>query len=473
MEKLACPSCWASLPRTPRAPRCGHRALRLGLRLLRRACGAPRPAILVALLALTAAGVAHAQTRDLATGGVPLDRIAAIANDGVVLASEVEDELAVVTARLRDQKAELPPENVLRHQVLEQLVVQELEMQAAVNDGVKVSDEQLNNALQEIAQRNHMTLSQLPDALAQQGVDYTSYRDAIRRQLIFDLLRQRDVLQHISITAREIDQYLAREAQHPSDASEYNISHILIAVPENATPEQLEQAAQRAQDVYQRAKSGEDFTRLALAYSNSDTALEGGALGWRKGNELPTFLSEAILKLKPGEVSPPVRAPNGYNIVKLVAVRGTGQKVVVDQVHVRHIMMRTNDLQDDATVKQKLEQLRQQILHGQDFGALAQANSQDAGSAGDGGDLGWENPDTYDPAFKKEAETLKIGEISEPFQTQYGWHIVQVLGRRRVDSTNELKREHAFEEIRASKADEQTELWLQRLRDEAYVQYKM
>lgn len=433
------------------------------------------PLRIVGLLALLvgAGGAAHAQTRDLATRGVPLDRVAAVVNDGVVLASEVDAQIALINARAKAQQTELPAENVLRHQVLEQLILQEIEMQEADHDGIKVPDEQLNDALQEIAQRNHMTLSQLPDALARDGTDYTSYRDAIRRQLVLTLLQRRDVLQHIGVSSREIDQYLAREAKHPSDSMEYNLSHILIAVPENATPEQLQQADQRARDVDQRAKSGEDFGKLAIAYSNSETALQGGTLGWRKGTELPTFLSAAILGLKPGEVSAPIRAPNGYNIVKLIGTRDAGEKVVVDQVHVRHILIRTNDLQDDATVKQKLEQLRQEILHGQDFGALAQVNSQDPGSAGSGGDLGWENPDSYDPAFKQEAETLKIGEISEPFQTQYGWHIIQVLGRRRVDSTDDLKREHASEEIRASKADEQTELWLQRLRDEAYVEYKM
>ncbi|MGH8150631.1 MAG: peptidylprolyl isomerase [Steroidobacteraceae bacterium] len=422
------------------------------------------------VLLAAAAGVAHAQTRALSTEGLPLDQIAAVVNDGVVLRSEVDNELTLVTEQMRAQKAELPPQNVLRHQVLEQLIVQELELQTAQQDGIKVPDQALNNALQEIAQRNGMTLEQMPDALAQQGIDYASYRNSVRRQLIFTLLRRRDVLQRIAVTPREIDQYLAREAKNPSVAMEYEISHILIAVPENATPAQLEQAQQRAQMVYQRAKGGEDFAKLAIAYSNSDTALKGGALGWRKGTELPTFLSNTILKLKPGEVGSPIRAANGYNIVKLDAVRNSGKRVVVDEVHVRHILMRTTALEDDATVREKLEQLRQQILKGADFGALAQANSQDPGSAGDGGDLGWENPDAFAPLFRKEIEGLKVGEVSEPFRSQYGWHIAEVLGRRRVDSTNELKRDHAADEIRASKADEQTELWLRRMRDEAYVQ---
>ncbi len=440
------------------------------MRKLTRTLAAP---VLAIVLGLTAA-LAHAQTRDLATQGELLDRIAAIVNEGVVLKSELDDEVNLVSERLRAQnKGELPPENVVRQQVLERLVVQEIEMQRANRAGIKIPDESLNNALQEIASRNNMTLTQLPDALAAQGIDYPTYRDSIRKELTLTMLRQRDVLQRISVTPREIDQYLEREAKHPSEGSEYNLSHILIAVPENASPAQLEQAAKRAQDVYQRAKAGEDFGRLAVSYSNSQTALEGGALGWRKGTELPTFLAGIVVQLKPGQVSEPLRAPTGYHIVKLNEVRGTDQKVVVDQVHARHILMRTNELQDDATVQQKLAQIRARILKGEDFAGLAKTASQDPGSASDGGDLGWTAPGTFAPEFEKELGTLKENEISEPFRTQYGWHIVQLLGRRRVDSTNELKRKHAAEEIRASKADEATEQWLRQLRDEAFVEYKL
>ena len=427
------------------------------------------------MLVMLAAGAstAVAQTRDLSTQGEPLDRIAAVVNDGVVLMSEVNNELALITARLDAQKATLPPQNVLRHQVLEQLIYQELELQEAQHDGIKVPDQAVNNAIEEIAQQNGLTLDQMPNALAQQGIDYASYRESVRRELIFAILRRRDVIDRITVTSREIDRYLAREARSPSVTMEYELSHILIAVPENASPAQLEQARNKAMQVYKLAKSGEDFGKLAIQYSDSDTALKGGALGWRSGTELPTFLSSVILTLKPGEVGPPVRAANGYNIVKLDAERNNDRRIVVDEVHVRHILMRTNALEDDATVKEKLNQLRSEILHGADFGALAQANSQDPGSAGDGGDLGWENPDVFAPGFRKVIETLKVGEISKPFRSQYGWHIAEVLGRRRVDSTNELRREHAAEEIRASKADEQTELWLRRMRDEAFVQSKM
>jgi peptidyl-prolyl cis-trans isomerase SurA len=351
--------------------------------------------------------------------------------------------------------------------------MQEIEMQRADHANLKVPDEALNSAMQEVAERNKISLSQLPEALAQQGIDYAAYRDAMRKELTLTLLRQRDVIQRISVTPREIDQYLEKQKNAPSQAGEYDVSHILIAVPQAATPEQLESADKRAQDVYTRAKNGEDFAKLAVQYSNSQTALEGGALGRRKGSELPTFLADVIARLKPGEVSAPLRTPTGYHIVKLNAVVNADQQSVVEQIHARHILMKPNELQDDATVRQKLEALRDRILKGEDFAGLAQISSEDPGSASEGGDLGWSNPGTFVPEFEQELTKLKDGEISEPFHTQYGWHIVQVLGRRQFDNTDELKRRHAAEAIRASRADEETELWMRRLRDEAYVEYKL
>jgi len=430
-----------------------------------------------AALALCAAllmhhGNARAQTRELDTRGELLDRVAAIVNDGVVLSSELDAQIDLVSERLRAQKMELPPQNVLRQQVLERLVLQEIQMQRANKDGIKVSDEMLNTALEDIAKRNNLTLSQLPGALAAQGIDYAAYRDDMRREIVLSLLRQRDVLQHIVITPREIDQYLDRQAHTPSERNEYNVSHILIAVAQDASQAQLEQASKRATDVYDRAKGGEDFAKLAVAYSNSQTALEGGALGWRKGSELPTFLADVVAKLKPGEVSEPLRTPTGFHIVRLNSVRGEQQQTIVSQVHVRHILMKTNELADDATVRQKLSAIRERIEKGEDFAGIAQITSEDPGSAANGGDLGWTSPDAFTPEFSKVIEGLKEGEISEPFHSQYGWHIAQVLGRRQYDNTDEVKRRQAAEAIRASKADEETELWLRRLRDDAFVEYK-
>ncbi|MBS0378063.1 MAG: peptidylprolyl isomerase [Proteobacteria bacterium] len=426
----------------------------------------------LALATLIAAPPAHAQTRELATQGELLDRVVAIVNDGVVLNSDLDAEIAAVTERLHEQKLELPAQNVLRQQVLERLVLQELQVQRAGKAGVKVSDDNVNAALQDVAKRNGMTLTQLPEALSRQGIDYPTYREEIRREIMLQMLRQRDVLQHIVVTPREIDQFLEKQSKLPSEHNEYNVSHILIAVGQEASQAQLDAAAKRANDVYERARGGEDFAKLAVAYSNSQTAFDGGALGWRKGSELPTFLTDVIIKMKPGEVSEPMRTPTGYHIIKLNEVRGGAQHAVEEQVHARHILMKTTELADDATVKQKLEALRERILKGEDFAGIAQTVSEDPGSAVDGGDLGWSGPNTFVPDFEAAIAQLKDNEISEPFKTQYGWHIVQVLGRRSVDTTEEVKRRQAMEAIRAGKADEETELWLRRMRDEAYVEYK-
>jgi peptidyl-prolyl cis-trans isomerase SurA len=428
---------------------------------------------LVLFAVLFGAGIAHSQTRDLTTTGEVLDRVAAVVNDGVVLQSELDEQVAMIAERLRAQKLELPPENVLRQQVLERLVVQEIQMQRADKAGLKVPDEALNSAMQDVAQRNNIPLAQLPEALQAQGIDYASYRDAMRKELTLTLLRQRDVIQRISVTPREVDQYLEKQKNAPEQSAEYNVSHILIAVAQAATPEQLDAADKRAQDVYTRANGGEDFAKLAVAYSNSQTALEGGALGWRKGSELPTFLTDVIAHLKPGEVSKPLRTPTGYHIIKLNETRGANQQVIVEQVHARHILMKPNELQDDATVRQKLAQIRDRIEKGEDFAGLAKTASEDPGSAAEGGDLGWTNPGTFVPEFEQVLGELKENEISQPFKSQFGWHIVQVLGRRQFDNTDELKRRHAAEAIRASHADEETELWMRKLRDEAYVEYKL
>jgi peptidyl-prolyl cis-trans isomerase SurA len=433
------------------------------------------PVLVVAgeIITFQGQGLAYAQTRELATRGVLLDRVAAVVNDGVVLNSELDDQVTTIGERLRAQKLELPPQNVLRQQVLERLILQEIQVQRANRAGLKVPDEALNSALQEVAQRNNIPLAQLPEALSQQGIDYAIYREEMRKELTLGLLRQRDVLQRISITPREVDKFIAKQASAPSENNQYNVSHILIAVGQAASPEQLDEAGKRAADVYQRARSGEDFAKLAVAYSNSQTALEGGALGWRKGSELPTFLTDVIVKLKPGEVSEPLRTPTGYHLIKLNEVRNEEAKAIVDQVHVRHILMKTTELADDATVRQKLEQLRERIVKGEDFAGLASITSEDPGSASQGGDLGWAGPGTFVPEFDAAIGKLKTDEISEPFHTQYGWHIAQLLGRRQYDNTDELKRHQAQEAIRASKADEETELWLRRLRDEAYVETKL
>jgi peptidyl-prolyl cis-trans isomerase SurA len=414
----------------------------------------------------------HAQTRDIGVHGEMLDRIAAIVNDGLVLKSELDVQMSSVQKRLQEQKVELPSQSVLQQQVLDRLVMQEIQLQRAKHVGLTVTDEQLNGALQEIAARNKIPFDQLPTALQAQGVDYKIYRESMRKELTLSTLRQRDVIAHINVSPHELEQYLARQ-QSAAANEDFNVSHILLSLPAAATPQQLEEISHKAQDVAVRAGKGEDFGQLAIANSNSQTALDGGQLGWRKGTQLPQFILDLVVKMKPGEVSEPVRTPSGYHIVKLNERRSGEAAVIINQIHVRHILMKPNELDDDETVHQKLAKLRDRIEKGESFAGIASTASEDPGSAPDGGDLGWSGPGTFVPEFDKAIADLKENEISEPFKTRYGWHIVQMLGTRTYDSTDDVRRQKAFAAIRESKADEETELWLRRLRDDAFVETKM
>lgn len=430
-------------------------------------------AALLAVVALLPA-LTHAQTRELSTNGSLLDRIAAVVNDGIVLNSELDEQTEEVVGRLRQQNTELPARNVLRRQVLERLVVEEIQMQRADKLGIQVSDEMLNGALDDVARRNNMSFADLPRTLEKQGIDYRTYRDDVRRQMTLQLLRQRDVIGRINISPRELDQAMARQSNGPDQNGEYNVSHILISVPVTATPEQIQAREARAREVYDKAKGGEEFSQLAVTYSESTTNIEGGSLGWRKGSQLPSIVSEQIARMKAGDISEPIRTPSGYHLFRLNEVRGGMQQAVVSQVHARHILVRTTELEDDQTVQQKLAAIRGRILTGgEDFAAIAAVTSNDTGSAADGGDLGWAGPGSFVPEFEKHLDALTENQISEPFKTQYGWHIVQLLGRRVHDATEDKMRQQVYAQLRESKAEEETELWLRRLRDEAFVDYRM
>ncbi|HEY3808507.1 MAG TPA: peptidylprolyl isomerase [Steroidobacteraceae bacterium] len=412
--------------------------------------------------------------KDLSNDGQLLDRVVALVNDGVVLESELNEQTLEITSRLRQQNVALPSNEVMRKQVLDRLVLEEIQAQHADRAGIKVSDDQVNAAMDDIAKRQGITLEQLPAKLASDGIDYPEYRNELKREIARQILRSRDVIQRITVTPRELDQYLEHEKKTASAANEYNVSHILIPVAQDASPSQLAAVTKRAQDVDNRARSGEDFGKLAITYSASETALDGGSLGWRKGTELPTFLADVIARLKPGDVSELIQTPSGFHIVRLNDTRAAGGAQIVQQVHVRHILLKTNEIEDDATVRQKLSHMRDQILAGkEDFAVLAKTNSQDASSAVNGGDLGWMQPDSFVPEFAATAQSLKDNEISQPFRTQFGWHILQMLGRRDFDNTADAARERAYEALRDSRVEEATELWLEQIRDESYVELRL
>jgi peptidyl-prolyl cis-trans isomerase SurA len=416
-------------------------------------------------------GLAQAQTRDIGVHGEMLDRIAAIVNEGLVLKSELDNQIEAVTKRCRNKRSLCPRKTCSsnRSRPSDPAGNRNPACQA---HRLSISDEQLNGALQEIAGRNKIPFDQLPTALQAQGIDYKQYREAMRKELTLSQLRERDVIAHIIVTPHEIEQFLSRQDSAAAN-DQFNVSHILLSLPAAATPQQIEEITRKAHDLAERAAKGEDFGQLAIANSNSQTALDGGQLGWRKGSQLPQFILELVTKMKAGDVSDPVRTPSGFHIVKLNDRRNGEAQVIINQIHVRHILLKPNELDDDATVREKLSKLRTRILNGEDFAGIASTTSQDPGSAPDGGDLGWSGPGTFVPEFDKAIADLKDNEISEPFKTRFGWHIVQMLGTRTYDNTADVRRQRAFAAIRESKADEETELWLRRLRDEAFVEIKM
>lgn len=428
---------------------------------------------LTASTLLLAGVLVHAQATAPETRGVLLDRIVAVVNDGIVLGSDLEQQMRVISDRIEQQGQQLPPRNILRQQVLERLVLQELQMQRAERLGVQISDEALNQALTDVASRNGIQFSDLPAALEEQGLDYRSYRDDVRREMTLAQLRQRDVYSRIYLSPREVEQCVAKRKASPDTDRDFNIAHILVSVPSSATSEQIAERTARAQGIAERARRGEDFAQLAVTYSDAGTALEGGQLGWRKAGQLPSFVAETIPKMQAGEVTEPIRTPSGLHIFKLLESRGAQQASMVSQTHARHILLRTNAIEDDETVRQKLSEIRARIVAGESFEAIASVTSADPGSAANGGDLGWVGPGTFVGEFERQIDMLGENEISEPFKTQYGWHIVQLLGRRTYDATDDVLRNRCAAQLREARADEETEIWLRRLRDDAFVELRM
>lgn len=424
--------------------------------------------VLAAILVTGTVGV-RAQ-EPLSTTGVLLDRIVVVVNDGVVLQSEVERQTASIVARLRMEGMQMPPREVLVKQIVEKLIMDKIQLQRADRLGINVSDDQLNAALATVAQRNQISLSQLPEALAAQGISYADYREDIRNEMRIEQLRNRDLIPRIDISRKEVEDFLKRRGKNAD--SDYDISHILISVSPAASAEERAEAKKRADEIYERLRDGEDFAQLAIAYSNGQQALEGGRIGWRKAEQLPTLFADQVLAMKPGDVSEPIASGSGFHIVRLNELRGA-EPVIVTQRHARHILISPNELRSDAEAKAIAADLRARIAAGEDFVALAKQHSDDKVSAVDGGDLDWANPGTFVPQFEAQLDRMQPGDVSEPVRTPFGWHIIELLGTREKDNSEEQSMQEAYIAIRGRKLQQETERWLLQLRDEAYVDYRI
>jgi len=420
---------------------------------------------------------ANAQDRELGAGGELLEGVAAVVDEGIVLKSELAERTELVIQNLQRQQEQLPanerrplpPNSIIEQQVLDQLIVREIQLQRAERVGITASDDLLNEALSRVARNLGYTLEELPAVLAAQDIDYAAYREDSRKDLLIEQLEQRDVVGRIAITPRELEQCLVNSESAASDNFDYNISHILIGVPANATQADIEAARKRIDEIHARLVAGEEFARLAIATSHAQTALDGGSLGWRKGAQLPTLFADVVVKMKPGDFSEPLQSSGGFQIVRLNDMRGGDDRAMVDQIRARHILLRPNEILDDDAVLQKMRGIRAQIVGGDNFATVAEAVSEDTASAAEGGDLGWLSPGDTVPEFQDVLLKLEIDQLSEPIKSRFGWHLIQVLERRSHDMTDENKRDQCARQIRATKAEEERELWVRRLRDQAFV----
>ena len=402
----------------------------------------------------------------------PLNRLVAIANNDVILSSELEDAINQVIKQLSAKGTPVPEHAVLVKQVLERLVVDSLQLQIAADNGISVSDSMLNSEIQDLAKENDMSLSGFRDILERDGYDYNQFRENLRKQLIIQQVRRQMVASRIKITDQEVDNLLAMlKASGQSDV-EYHLSHILVAIPEAASPEEIKAAEQRADNILARLRGGEDFSEIAIAESDGQTALEGGDIGWRSLGQVPGLFVDSVKTMQVGDVSDLIRSSGGFHIIKMLEKRGD-EVHLVKQTRARHILLKPDTVNSDEEVLIRIQQLETRLRGGEDFATLARANSQDTLSAAKGGDLGWLNKGDTVPAFEETLESLQPGELSKPVKTQFGWHIVEVQERRMHDSTEDFERSKVRGLIRSRKYDEELFLWLRRLRDESYVEYRI
>lgn len=427
----------------------------------------------VLILSCCCVGLAAAQApRRQAADPLPADRIVAVVNDEVITLHELRARLDLAVKQLKKQGTPVPGRDVLEQQMLERLVMDKVQLQQAKETGVKVDDAQLEQALQRIAAGNKMSLAQLREALQKDGIVFSKFREEIRDEMTIARIREREVENKIAISEGEIDNYLAEDSAKSGGSEEYEVAHILLRTPESASPEQIQRIKAKADQLFERVGKGEDFSQLAASFSDAPDGLQGGSLGMRPRERLPSIFLDAVVKLKPGEVAPVLRSPNGFHLVKLVAKRGGTVAAAVEQTHVRHILIKVNELVSEADAKHKLEGLYERIKNGGSFAELARLFSQD-GSASKGGDLGWIYPGDTVPEFERAMNALKPGEVSRPVQSPFGFHLIEVLERRVQDVSSDRQRAAARQVLRERKMDEAYQDWLRQIRDRAYVELRL
>ncbi|HDN9916941.1 TPA: peptidylprolyl isomerase SurA [Salmonella enterica subsp. enterica serovar Typhimurium] len=399
-----------------------------------------------------------------------VDKVAAVVNNGVVLESDVDGLMQSVKLNAGQAGQQLPDDATLRHQILERLIMDQIILQMGQKMGVKITDEQLDQAIANIAKQNNMTMDQMRSRLAYDGLNYSTYRNQIRKEMIISEVRNNEVRRRITVLPQEVDA-LAKQIGTQNDAStELNLSHILIALPENPTSEQVNDAQRQAESIVEEARNGADFGKLAITYSADQQALKGGQMGWGRIQELPGIFAQALSTAKKGDIVGPIRSGVGFHILKVNDLRGQSQSISVTEVHARHILLKPSPIMNDQQARLKLEEIAADIKSGRTtFAAAAKEYSQDPGSANQGGDLGWATPDIFDPAFRDALTKLHKGQISAPVHSSFGWHLIELLDTRKVDKTDAAQKDRAYRMLMNRKFSEEAATWMQEQRASAYV----
>jgi peptidyl-prolyl cis-trans isomerase SurA len=403
---------------------------------------------------------------------IKMDRIIAIVDRSVITEQELVDRTRSVSAQLEKQGTELPPQNILEKQILERLIVDSLQLQLAAQTGLKVDDTQLDKTIERIAEQNKLSVEEFKTALEKDGISMRKFREDIRSEITIARLREREVDNKLSVSESEVDNYLTTQANRGEENDEFEISHILIRTPEDASPEDLQKAKTKTQEVLKQLANGTSFAQVSASYSDAPNALEGGTMGWKSGSQVPALFLQALKGMQAGDISKPIRSPNGFHIIKLTNRRGGTSSLVVGQTHARHILIKLSEVVSEKDAKRKIDSIKERIDNGTKFEEMARQYSED-GSANNGGDLGWVNPGDTVPPFEKAMNALGLGEISEPVLSPFGWHIIQVMERRQQDMTKEASRLKARQEIRARKSEEAYQDWIRELRDRAFVELRL
>lgn len=404
---------------------------------------------------------------------IVLDEIAAIVNDDVVMQSEVEDRMKAFKSQFARNGGQVPPDAVVTKQIIERLVIESLQLQMAERAGVRISDEELNQAMRRIAEQNRMTLESFQSALAQDGIPYADMREQIRNELKISRVQQGVMRNRIEISEQQVDNFLESELGNALTSDEYRLAHILLPIPNEATPGQIQAVRAEADNVLQRVQSGDDFQALAIEKSAGQNALEGGDLGWRKPAQLPTMFSDIAQEMKQGEVRGPIKSGSGFHLIYLLDKRGATTEGQIDQTRLRHVLIQPSEIRTAEESLELAETLREEVAEGRDFSEVARLFSDDPGSALSGGDLGWSMPGDFVPAFAEVMQNSDINELSPVFRSEFGFHFLEVTGRRVEDFSDRFKRNQAENFLRNQMFDEELETWLREIRDEAFVEVRI